>query len=111
MATLLRIDRKTLRKVFKEELTSGALERRTEVIEGLHKSAKSGNVSAQKAFAALTPRLGVTELPPQVEQPKSEEPQPKQPKLGKKEQADIDAISAAHGTEWEDLLPDSASLQ
>lgn len=85
------ISRPTLEKHFAFELTTGAYCRRQEVLNAMFKAAKKGNVAAQKAYAAMTPRAAAPPAPP--EQPE-----------GKKAQAQADAISAHTGTEWESLL-------
>ncbi len=68
----------TLRTYFAEELLIGRDTRRREVIKLLFKSARSGNVSAQKKLEDMT-ALTATVRPAYVE--------PKEPKLGKKEEA------------------------
>lgn len=88
----LGIARNTLEKYFEEELSVGAYSRRLEVLDAMHRTAVKGNVAAQKAYVALTPAVAAPPVP--VEAPK-----------GKKEQAQADAVTAADGTDWDDLLP------
>lgn len=98
IAVALGISRNTLEKHFEAELSVGASQRRMEVLAAMHRAAKGGNVTAQKAYIAMTPTPSVPPVPePEVGT--------KAPKLGKKEQADADAKTAAVGTEWGDLLP------
>lgn len=97
IATALGIARGTLRKHFKEELKAGALSKRLEVLDAMHKAAKKGNVSAQRAY--LSTVMAMNEPAPA---PKAK---PAAPKKGKKEQAQEEAASATMGTEWDDLLP------
>lgn len=92
IAIALGICRNTLTKHFEKELSAGALGRRMEVLDAMARTALKGNVSAQKSFLAMTPTLAA----PPVE--------PEKPK-GKKEQANADAVTAAAGTDWSDLLP------
>ena len=87
----LGIARNTLTKHFERELSTGAYERRLEVLDAMHRAAKKGNVAAQKAYIALTPQAAA---------PPAAKVKPK----GKKEQAAYDAVTAAAGTEWNDLL-------
>lgn len=87
------ISRPTLEKHFAHELTVGAYEKRQEIIDAMFKTAKKGNVAAQKAYVAMTPGIA----PPPLESART-------PKLGKKEQANADAGGAQAGTAWEDLL-------
>lgn len=92
IAVALGLHRHTLEKHYAAELSSGALGRRMEVLDAMARTALKGNVSAQKSFLAMTPTLAA----PPVE--------PEKP-VGKKEQANADAITAASGTDWADLLP------
>lgn len=101
MAIALKISRNTLEKHFQSELSEGAYQKRMEVVSAMHKAAKSGNVAAQKAYMALTPRLSAPPVSPSA---------PEEKPLGKKEQADVDAKTAALGSDWESLLP-SASMR
>ena len=92
IAVALGICRNTLVKHFEKELSTGAMNRRAEILDAMARTALKGNVSAQKAFLAMTPTLAA---PPA----ESEKP------VGKKEQANRDATTAAAGTDWADLLP------
>jgi hypothetical protein len=62
----------------------------------MFKAAKNGNVTAQKAFIAMTPGVAAPPLEPQAIGKKA--------KLGKKERANLEAGGAQVGTAWEDLL-------
>lgn len=88
----LGIHRHTLDKYYETELSTGALGRRMEVFDAMVTTAKKGNVSAQKAVLAMTPGAAAP-------------PVPKDKPLGKKDQANADAKTAADGTDWNDLLP------
>jgi hypothetical protein len=115
----LGISRNTLQKYFRTELSVGSLQRRMEIVQSLYGAAKKGNVSAAKAYLSFTPTAAVP--PPGVgERTRStqkvdalpvapvadpESVQPKPMILGKKEQAQADAVTAAAGTEWDGLLP------
>ncbi len=92
ISVALGIHRNTLEKYYATELSSGALGRRMEVLDAMARTALKGNVSAQKSFLAMTPTLAA---------PPSEPEKP----VGKKEQANRDATTAAAGTDWADLLP------
>lgn len=92
MALGLGISRPTLAKHFAYELTTGAYKRRQEVLNAMFKAAKNGNVAAQKAYAAMTPRVAA---PPSLDEPAPE---------GKKAQRQADAKTAQVGTDWETLL-------
>jgi AcrR family transcriptional regulator len=100
IAEALGISRPTLNKYFQVELLGAALRRRMDVLVAMHRAAMRGNVTAQKAFLALTPATSAQHLP---DEPK--------PRLGKKQQAQADSKSAQVGTEWEDLLPSSKTVQ
>jgi hypothetical protein len=96
MALGLGISRPTLEKHFAYELTTGAYRKRQEVLNAMFKAAKAGNVAAQKAYAAMTPRAAAPPVP-----------LPDQPTVpeGKKAQANAAAVTAQAGTEWADILP------
>lgn len=98
----LGISRTTLLKHFRLELSVGAYEKRLEVLQAMFKSAKGGNVAAQKAYVGLTPALSAP--PAEAEQAE------KTPAKGKKEQAKEDAVTAQVGTEWGDLLPGAGRI-
>lgn len=91
------IDRKTLAKHFEWELSTGAHQRRLEVIEAMHRAATDGkNVAAQKAYLAMEPALAAPPLPAEVAE---------KPPEGKKAQRQADAVSAHVGSDWAGLLP------
>jgi hypothetical protein len=64
--------------------------------DALARAGLKGNVSALKQLMQMTPTLAA----PPVE--------PEKPK-GKKEQQAADAVTAAQGTDWADLLPDGVT--
>lgn len=97
IAVALGICRNTLHKHFENELSVGAHKKRMDVLDALARAALKGNVSAAKAFLASTPGLAA---PPEV---------PEKP-LGKKEQANEDAKTAAEGTGWDDLIGAGANV-
>lgn len=99
IALAIGIARNTLELHYQHELTEGACKRRLEVVEAAHKAAMKGNVSAQRLLLGMTPEIGV----PTAEQEGKDEG--KQEKVGKKEQADRDAVGAESGTGWDGLLP------
>jgi len=78
IARALGIDPDTLRKHFADELTGGHAQRRKEVIGLLFKSARDGNVAAQKKLEEMGRAAGAAESVKQRET--------KAPKLGKKEE-------------------------
>ena len=90
----LGIAKMTLQKYFAYELSEGAYRRRQDIIEAMYRTAKKGNVAAQKAYVALGPQIAAPPQPKDAEKPQ-----------GKKEQAAADAVTAQTGTEWADLLP------
>lgn len=89
----LGISRPTLEKHFELELAEGAYAKRLEVLEALHAAALKGNVTAAREYLTRSPRASPTKPPEE-----------KPAKVGKKEQANLDARTAADGTEWQDLL-------
>lgn len=78
IARALGIDPDTLRKHFSEELADGHAQRRKEVIGLLFKSARDGNVSAQKKLEEMG-RVGVASVSVKAREKK-------EPKIGKKEE-------------------------
>lgn len=85
---------KTLRNRFFSALTKGKAVKRAEAITKLWELGIGGSVPALKAFLALTEK-GAAVPPPKAPRPE---------KLGKKEQAEIDAQSAHQDTGWDALL-------
>ncbi|MDX3932685.1 MAG: hypothetical protein QHC77_12200 [Stenotrophomonas sp.] len=92
----LGVSRNTLEKYFEKEISTAALRRRMEVMDAMARTALKGNVAAQKAFLAQTPTLAAP-------------PVPQEKPVGKKEQANAEAVGAQAGTEWEDLLDDKVT--
>jgi hypothetical protein len=87
IAEALGICRNTLEKNFAAELSSGACERRMEVLQAMFKAAKQGKVAAAKVFLG-----GGVDAP------------------GKKEQQQAEAKVAQAGSEWEGILKPALSL-
>ena len=101
IAIALEISTDTLRKYYEHELSVGASQRRVDVLEALYRVViKKGSTSAAKVYLANEPQLAVPPAP----QPETPAPTVAPTKLGKKEQADVDAKSAGKGTEWAELL-------
>lgn len=96
----LGITRETLAKHFEAELSTGAHAKRLEVMRALFAAAKKGNVAAAKAYMLLDPASAPPPLPAQPLAPKP----PKEEPLGKKQQANHDAVDAAKDTGWEGIL-------
>ena len=84
----------TLTVHFAEELATGRAVRRAEVISLLFRQARRGNVTAQKTLEHLT---GIA--PPGVTAQPAERKKRQERKAGQ-----IDAGTAAEGTEWAELL-------
>jgi hypothetical protein len=109
IAVALQISRNTLEKHFKAELSAGTAQKRMEILLSLFRAGKKGNVSAQKAFLAFVPTIGA----PSAKQPGTDIPvkEPKAEPIGKKEQAQKDAVTAHVGTGWDDLLRPPGPVQ
>lgn len=101
----LGLARNTLEKHFEAELSSGAYAKRLEVLQAMHAAAKKGNMTAARAYLASEPKASAP--PAQPEKPGAK----KAPALGKKEQANVDAVSAGAGSEWGDLLGPRPPIQ
>lgn len=110
IARSLGIDVDTLRKHCGNELEHGLSHRRREVIGLLFKSARGGNVTAQKRLEEITRTVGAAEDFDRATKPShgseaSTRPA-RSPKPGKKEQQREEAFSAGLDNEWgEDLAP------
>lgn len=106
IATALGIARDTLEKHFEAELSGGAIARRMEVLQALHAAAKKGSSSAARAYLQHEATPAVPPLPvvPAAGATKAEP-------IGKKAQANADAVTAARGTEWDSLLSPGAPVQ
>lgn len=121
IAIALGIGTDTLRKYYEPELSVGANLRRMEVLQSQYSAAmKKGSTAAARVYLANMPQFVVPPAEPADPpapavtpatgaQPEAAAPAPKAPKLGKKEQAQVDATTAAQGTEWADILPSSST--
>ncbi len=94
IAAALAISQPTLRKAFAGELGTGGARAKVEVVAALHASALRGSAAAARAYLSLA-----------AARPADLPPTPKLPRVGKKETAAANAVSAAEGTDWESLLP------
>ena len=105
IAHAIGIDPGTLDKHFGDELEHGLSRRRREVLELLFKSARSGNVTAQKQLAAMTGLAAAAAEVQRIGDAQRDEARgTPAPKVGKKEAAQAAAESAGLGTEWGDDL-------
>ena len=104
IARVIGIDRGTLEKYFPEELTHGASRKRSEVVAMLWASAAKGNVTAQKRLEEITRTTdAVAEHAGQVSAAVMASSKQREA-VGKKEQANLTAQTAAIGTPWEAVL-------
>ena len=95
IARYLGCDEKTLRKYFSRELEAGADLVEGQCLEVLYNRMRQGHgPSTRELLGAIA--VGHA-LPPKPEAPKEE-------RLGKKAQADVDARTAHEATEWDGLL-------
>lgn len=96
----LSIDHKTFTKAFAVEIDTGRGKARARVLTWLQKSAKNGNVSAQKKLEEMS----------RLADAAAEFDRPAKP-AGKKEQQQADAVAAAAGdNDWgDDLNPHSVN--
>ncbi|TIP07811.1 hypothetical protein [Mesorhizobium sp.] len=110
IARSLGIDVDTLRKHCADELDNGFSNRRREVIGLLYKSARGGNVTAQKRLEEMTRLAGAAaEFDARQKETGATPSQPRparSPKLGKKEVQREEAMTAGLNSEWgDDLAP------
>jgi hypothetical protein len=85
----------TLVQFFSWELNEGKAAKRAEMIDALWNAGIAGNVTAMKAWLAMNDR---DTSPKAITRPRAE------PKLGKKEQALVDAKAAPHAGGWADVI-------
>lgn len=105
IARALGVDVDTLRKHCADELQNGLSNRRREVIGLLYKSARSGNVTAQKRLEEMT-RLAGAAADFDERGKKAGPPAAATPRRGKKEIQREEAMQAGTNSEWgEDLAP------
>lgn len=99
IAIFLRVAIMTLRKHFAEELRFGRMKVRAEVVDLLFTSARAGNVSAQKKLEDMT---GIAMSARVAEH--AGEPVGRPPKLGKKEQQQLEAQNPDATTTMGELM-------
>jgi hypothetical protein len=95
IARVIGIEAKALQRHYRDELDLGQSKANTRVADNLFKIATgTGREAVTAAIFWLKVRAGWSEYgPPQLPPP-----------LGKKQQAQIDAVSSAEGTEWGHLV-------
>ena len=94
----------TLRKHYASELSAGSIEANAKVAQSLFKQATDPKKPSTVACIFwLKSRAGWRDRDTVPASPEEE------PHLGKKDQANVDARSAAAGTEWADLLPEGVT--
>jgi hypothetical protein len=96
IARVVAIDPKTLRQHYRDELDLGHVNANTKVARNLFTMATgTGREAVTAAIFWLKTRAGWSEYSPTL---------PKPVPLGKKEQAQVDAVESAKGTEWATLV-------
>lgn len=110
IAGSIRVSIETLKNHFESELRYGRAERRAETARTIFSEARTGNLAALKLAEQLTAQSGM-QRPIMVAAPKAAEPKappppplPKEVKLGKKEQAKIDAANPDPSTPMGELM-------
>lgn len=109
IAIALGITRPTLEKWYQAELSEVASLRRMEILQALHMAAKKGSSAAAKAYLAHEPQIAAPPMPAGERSSEPAKAEAKAPAIGKKEQAQADAVSAHVGTEWDSLLRSPAA--
>lgn len=100
------IDEKTLTKHYAMELQFGDDNTRGELLVAVYDKALTGNISAARAFDAMTKGAAPPPDPGRAQAQVSDttpEPAPTE-KVGKKELANLEAVTAAEGTSWGNLV-------
>ncbi len=105
IAIVLGVDEKTLRKHYREELDRGIYKANAKVGANLFKIATgTGREAVTAAIFWLKTRAGWSEYSPPPA-PKSPAPKKEQKPLGKKAQADADAMLPPDDQDWAELVP------
>jgi hypothetical protein len=95
IARVLAISKPTLLKYFRDELDTGHIKANSAVAQSLFRKATGeGSQSVTAAIFWLKVRAGWSEYAPH----------PLPVPLGKKQQAELDAVTSAKGTEWSELV-------
>lgn len=103
IAQALSLSKPTLEKYYATELATGSNMRRMDVLEKLFQSARKGSTSAARAYLHNQPEFHVLGEG-NIAKPAAE-PKRKAEKIGKKDQAQVDAVDAESGTGWDGVLP------
>jgi hypothetical protein len=93
----------TLRKHFADEIEHGAARKRAETAAMLHRAAKKGSVTAQRALDALQARASAEAAfcgPDASVEPRARVKAERPQKLGKKEEAAASATAMLQDEEW-----------
>lgn len=98
----------TVDKHFAEELANGRAIKRAELIDMFWKNARKGNVAAQKALAAMLDRAPAFSAAAAVAGDMPASKVNRASKIGKKEQAKLDAAMPPDDQEWAELLGEHA---
>ena len=103
IASVIGVGEITLRSKCNDELNFLYNKKKLEMIGLLEKSAKKGNVAAQKAMLTLIEKQEIAIYnKADYQKPKADEP--KEEKLGKNEGLNLEAKTAHKGTTWADKL-------
>ena len=105
IAIVLQVSTPTLRRHFRRELDSGAIEANAKVAAALYRAATADRPSVVAQIFWLKVRAGWREAAA------GEPMDPREPELGKKEIASRAARTAQEGTGWADLLNPPPALQ
>lgn len=98
------IEKPTLAKHYMQELKYGDDNVRAALLGRIYEKAMEGNVSAARAFEKMTSSSIAPPDPNRAGEPVAVPVEKPVEVLGKKEQARIEAVTAAQGTSWQDLV-------
>lgn len=93
IAAAIGIREPTLRKHYFRELRDGLSQKRAEALVMIYESAKKGNVAAQKELIKLLDKADIDATVRRFQTADAKATPKKPPRLGKKEQADLDAAT------------------
>ncbi len=105
IARRLGITPATFRRAFAADLETASEMQRAELLMAMHRTAKGGNVTAQRHLIEIIERAELVRIGDKITGREAEKPAPR---LGKKEQAQVDAGEIMNNPEWRDLLAPAA---
>ena len=108
IAARLEVTPTTFRRAFRAEIDTAYETQRAEVLIQIAKTARGGNISAQRVLLDTLEKAELDRIDDQIKNSGQHAAQPSKPNLGKKEQAALEAEQVMQDPEWNDLLTPSS---